>query len=328
MKAVRILTTKTLAAAATVALALAPLAAQAQAFPDRPLRMVVPFPPGGGVDILGRLLGPKLSERLGQPVLVENRVGAGGNLGAEHVARSRPDGSTLLMSSSSISISPSLYSKLGYTIEDFAPVSLVAQIPIVPMVRSSLQIRSLKEFVDYARANPGKLTFGSSGVGATTSLATELFRINMKIDILHVPYKGTSQALTGLMGGEVDMVMTGLATAVQQVQTGKVRAIAIMDAKRAASLPDVPTARENGISDCDTTTWFGVLAAAGTPRPVVGRLNKELAGIIAAPDISEKMKAAGVEPFTSTPEQFGEFMKTETARWARLVRETNMPKID
>ena len=172
MTALRILNTATLAATTAAAFALMPLAAQAQAFPDRPIRMVIPFPPGGGVDILGRLLGPKLSERLGQPVLVENRVGAGGNLGTEFVARSRPDGSTLLMSSSSISISPSLYSKLGYTIEDFAPVTLVAQIPIVPMVRASLQIRSLKEFVDYARANPGKLTFGSSGVGASTSLAT------------------------------------------------------------------------------------------------------------------------------------------------------------
>lgn len=302
--------------------------AGAQTYPDRPIRLIIPFPPGGGVDILGRLLGPRLGERVGQPVLVENRVGAGGNLATEFVAKSRPDGLTLLMASSAITISPSLYSKLGYSVDDFSPITLVAQIPILPMVRTALPIRTLKEFVEHARANPGKLTFGSSGIGATTSLATELFRINTKINILHVPYKGTSQALTGLMGGEVDMVMTGLATAVVQVQTGKLRALAIMDAKRHASLPDVPTARENGITDCDTTTWFGVLAAAGTPRPIVGRLNKELAGIIAAADMPEKMRAAGVEPLTSTPEHFAEFMKTETARWARLVKDTNMPKID
>lgn len=319
----------TLAAATLAALSLfaAPVAT-AQTFPDRPLRMVIPFPPGGGVDILGRLLGPKLSERLGQPVLVENRVGAGGNLGTEFVAKARPDGTTLLMSSSSITISPSLYNKLGYTIEDFAPITMVSAIPIVPMVRASLNIRSLKEFVEYARANPGKLTFGSSGVGATTSLATELFRINTRINILHVPYKGTAQALTGLMGGEVDMVMAGLATAVQQVQTGKVRAIAIMDARRAASLPDVPTARENGIADCDTTTWFAVLTTAGTPRPVLGRLHKELVGIVQTPEMTEKMRGAGVEPLTSTPEYLAEFIRTETARWAKLVKDTDMPKIE
>lgn len=303
--------------------------AKAQSFPDKPIRIIIPFAPGGGVDILGRLFAPKLSEALGQPVVPENRPGAGGNLGAELVAKSRPDGSTLLMVSSGVAISPSLYKKLNYSpLEDFAPVGLVAQIPIVALVRANLPARNLKEYVEYARANPGKSNYGSSGTGATTTLANMLFVNLTKIDVVHVPYKGTGLAIIGLMGGDVDMVMTGLATAVQQVQSGKVKAIGILDFQRAASLPSVPTARESGIENVETTTWFGVLAAAGTPRTTINRLNTELLKIIALPDVAQKMRGAGVEPYTSSPERFGEFMKVEVARWAKVIRDANIEKLD
>lgn len=301
----------------------------AQSYPDKPIRLVVPFPPGGGVDILGRILGPKLAERLGQPVVQENRTGAGGNVGTEFVAKARPDGYTLLMASSAVAISPSLYNKLNYSpIEDFTPIALIAQIPVVALIRSSLPFKNLKEFIDYAKANPGKASFGSSGVGATTSLANELFKTITKIHIVHVPYQGTSQAIIGLMGGEIDMVMTGLATAVPQVQTGKVRAVAILDHQRSPSLPNVPTAREGGVENCEVTTWFGILAPAGTPRNVVNRLNAELIKIVAMNDTIEKMRSSGVEPMTSSPEKFAEFFKIETARWARVIKEANIEKMD
>ena len=304
-------------------------AAQAQSFPDKPLHLVVPFPPGGGVDILGRILAPKLAERLGQPVLHENRPGAGGNVGTEYVAKARPDGHTLLMASSAVAISPSLYNKLGYSpVDDFAPVALIAQIPIVALIRSSLPFKNLREFIEYAKANPGKANFGSSGVGATTSLATELFRTLARINILHVPYTGTGPAIVGLMGGEVDMVMTGLATAVQQIQSGKVRAIAILDFQRAASLPNVPTTKESGVDNCEVITWFGILAPAGTPRNVVSRLNAELLRIVGMNDTIEKMQTAGVEPMQSSPEKFAEYIRAETLRWAKVVKDANIEKID
>ncbi len=317
------------AAAIVLGCAVAATPAQAQSFPDKPIHLIVPFPPGGGVDILGRVLGPKLTERLGQPVLPENRVGAGGNVGTEYVAKSRPDGSNLLMVSSAVAISPSLYKKLNYSpLEDFTPVGLVAQIPVVVLVRANLPARNLKEFIDYARANPGKSNYGSSGTGATTTLANMLFVSLTKIDVVHVPYKGTGPAIVGMMSGDVDMVMTGLATAVQQVQTGKVKALGILDFQRAASLPNVPTAKESGIDNAEVTTWFGILAPAGTPRATVNRINAELQRIIAMPDVVEKMRGAGVEPFISTPERFADYMKSEVVRWAKVIKDANIEKID
>ena len=301
----------------------------AQAYPDKAVRLVLPFPPGGGVDILGRTIAPKLAERIGQPVVPENRPGAGGNVGTEFVAKARADGYTLVLTSSTLAISPSLYKKLNYApIEDFTPVALVAQIPIVALVRPSLGINTLKEFVVYARANPGKAKFGSSGAGSTTQLANELFKSVAKLDLLHVPYKGTSQAMVALMGGEVDMLMSGLATAVPQIQASKVKALAVLSEQRVASLPNVPTAKEAGIENCEVTTWFGILAPAGTPRPIVNRLSAELTKIVAMRDTAEKMQNAGVEPMSSSPEQFAEFLKVDTARWAKVIREANIPTLD
>lgn len=309
-----------------VGVMVAPL--RAQTYPAKPMRIVMPFPAGGGADIVGRIIGQKLAERLGQPVVPENRPGAGGNLGIDHVTKSRPDGYTLLLGSATLSISPSLYPKLTYDpIRDLAPIFLAAQTPIVVLVRPSLPVKNLKELVDYARANPGKLNFGSGGVGTITHLATELLNSLAKIKIAHVAYKGTNQAMVGLMGGEIDIVLIVVPNAVPQVQSGKVRALAVLSKERVASLPNVPTAKEAGIDSYDVSAWYGVLAPAGTPRDIINRLNGEWVKIAAMPDTREKMDKAGVEPMTSTPEQFSEFLKGEIARWAHVTKEANV-KID
>jgi tripartite-type tricarboxylate transporter receptor subunit TctC len=297
----------------------------AQTYPSRPVRFILPFPPGGPTDILGRLLGQKLAERLGQPVVPENKPGAGANIGLEIGAKARPDGYTLTLASPSLSISPTLYKKLNYdSVKDFAPIGLVAEIPNVLLVRPDLPIKTLKELVDYAKANPGKVNFGSGGIGTSNHLASELLKNLAKVDIVHVPYKGSNQAMIGMMAGEVTMVVVGLPPAQAQIQAGKVRALAVLSEQRLPSLPAVPTSREAGIDNFEVTTWYGILAPAGTPRDIVNRLNGELVKIIAVPDTKEKMQSAGFEPMTSTPEQFGEFVKTEIVRWGKVIRDANL----
>ncbi len=301
----------------------------AQAYPDKPIRMILPFTPGGSVDILGRIIGPKLGERIGQPVVPDNRPGAGGNIGAELAAKARPDGYTIFFGSSALAISPGLYKKLNYSpTGDFAPIALIAEIPIVALIRPTLQAKSVQEFVNYANANRGKATYGSSGVGSTTQLANELFNSMAKIDLLHVPYKGNTQALVGLIGGEIDMLMTGVAPSIPQIQSGKVRPLVVLTRQRLASLPNVPTAREAGIDNSEATTWFGILAPAGTPHSIVNRLNEELLKIVAMPDTIEKFKTAGAEPTTSSPQKFSELLKSETVRWAKVIKEAKIQQID
>jgi tripartite-type tricarboxylate transporter receptor subunit TctC len=301
----------------------------AQAYPNKPIRMILPFSPGGSVDLLARIVGPKLTERMGQPVVPDNRPGAGGNIAAEAAAKATPDGYTLLFGSSALAISPSLYKRLRYSpLEDFAPVALIAEIPIVALIRPTLQARTVQEFVSYAKANPGKASYGSSGVGSTTQLANELFNSTTKINLLHVPYKGNTQALVGLMGGEVDMLMVGVAPSIPLIQAGKVRALVVLTGQRLPSLPNVPSAREAGIANSEATTWFGILTPSGTPRSIVQRLNEELVKIVAMPDTTEKFKAAGAEPTTSSPRQFAELLKSDTARWAKVIKEAKIEQID
>ena len=318
----------TLACAIAVATLLAGVTASplfAQTYPNKPIRFILPFPPGGPTDILGRILGQKLVERLGQPVIPENRPGAGANIGLEIGAKARPDGYTLTLASPSLSISPTLYKKLNYDpVKDFAPISLVAEIPNVLLVSPNLPIKTLKELVDYAKANPGKVNFGSGGIGTSNHLASELFKSLTKIEIVHVPYKGSNQAMIGMLAGEVTMVVVGLPPSQAQIQARKVRALAVLSEQQLPSLPNIPTSKEAGIDNFEVTTWYGILAPAGTPRDIVNRLNGELIKIIAMPDTKEKMQNAGFEPLSSTPEKFAEFIKTETVRWGKIIRDVNL----
>lgn len=297
----------------------------AQTYPNKPIRFILPFPPGGPTDILGRLVGQKLAERLGQSLVPENRPGAGANIGLEIGAKAKPDGYTITLASPSLSISPTLYKKLNYdSVKDFAPISLVAEIPNVLLVRPNLPVKNLKELIEYARANPGKLNFGSGGIGTSNHLASELFKTLAKVNIVHVPYKGSNQAMIAMMGGEIAMVVIGLPPSQAQIQAGKVRALAVLSEERLPSFPNIPTAREAGLENFEVSTWYGLLAPAGTPRDIVKRLNAEWVKIAAMPDTKEKMENAGFEAMSSTPEKFGEFIKAEIVRWGKVIRDANL----
>lgn len=313
----RILAVALASIGATVA---APLV-HAQTYPSKPIRLILPFPAGGPTDILGRILGQKLSEQLGQPVVQDNRPGAGGNLGAEQVAKAPADGYTLLLSSPSVSISPSLYKKLNYDPQkDLAPISLVAGIPNVLLVHPSVPAKTLREFVQLAKSRPGKLNFGSGGAGTTNHLASELLKTLTKIDMVHVPYKGSNQAMLALLSGEVDMVVIAVPPAIPQIEAGRVRALAVLNEKRVPTLSNVPTSKEAGIDHFVVSVWYGILAPGGTPREIVSRLNAELGKIANAPDARERLAAAGIEPLHSTPEHFASFIRSETTRYAQVIR--------
>ena len=303
---------------------IAPLGAQP--YPNKPLRLIIPFPgAGGGADYVGRVVGQKLAERLGQPVVIENRPGAAGNIGIELVAKAQPDGYTLLIATPSLTISPSLYKKLSYDpVRDLAPVSLVAEIPNLFIVRPALPVKTLKEFIDYARANPGKLNFGGSGIGSSTHLATVLFLSLAKLNMVNVTYKGSSQALIALIGNEVDLVIIGPPAAMPHIQGGRVKVLAVMRDERLASLPNVPTMKEAGVEKSEVTTWYGLLAPAATPRAIVSRVNREWNAAAAMPDTLEKMQTAGIETLSGTPEQFAALIKLEVARWAKVVKDANI----
>ena len=297
----------------------------AQTYPNKPIRFILPFPPGGPTDILGRFIGQKLAEGLGQPVIPENKPGAGANIGLEIGAKAKPDGYTITLASPSLSISPTLYKKLNYdAVKDFAPISLVAETPNVLLVRPDLPIKSLKELIEHARANPGKLNFGSGGIGTSNHLASELFKTLAKVDIVHVPYKGSNQAMIAMMGKEVSMVVIGIPPAQAQIQAGKVRPLAVLSEARLSAFPNIPTAREAGIDNFEVTTWYGLLAPAGTPRDIVARLNAEWTKIAAMAETKEKMQSAGFEPMSGTPEKFATFIKEEIVRWGKVIKDANL----
>jgi len=300
---------------------LAANAALAQSYPARPVRLILPFPTGGPTDLLGRLLGQKLSEAVGQPVVPENRPGAGGNVGTEFAAKQPPDGYTIVLASPALAISPNLYRKLNYDpVRDFAPISLVAQVPNVLLVHPSVPAKNLKELAAVARANPGKITFGSGGLGTGQHLAGEIFKSVARVNMLHVPYKGSGLAMIGMIGGHLDMLVIGAPPALPQIQAGKVRALAALTAERLTYLPKVPTAIESGFPELVVTSWYGILVPAGAPRDVVARLNGELGKIVAAPDTRERMESAGFGPLHSTPERFSEHIRNEMARYAKVIK--------
>ncbi|HZO02023.1 MAG TPA: tripartite tricarboxylate transporter substrate binding protein [Burkholderiales bacterium] len=294
------------------------------AWPSRPLRFILPFPPGGGTDILGRLIAERLSAGLGQPVVTENRGGAGGNVGAEAAARSAPDGYTIVLVAPSLAISPTLYSKINYDpVKDFAPVSLVATVPNVMITQPSLP-GQLQEFIAFARTKPGALNFGSGGAGTSNHLAGELFNIVTGAKLVHIPYKGVNLAMQDVLAGNVHLVFIGIPAAAPHIKASKLRALALVAPQRSSALPDVPTVAEAGLKDFEVTTWYGVLAPAGTPRSVITRLNGELMKIMHSPELTEKLAATGTEPLTSTPEEFAAYIQREIAKWGDVVRKAGV----
>jgi tripartite-type tricarboxylate transporter receptor subunit TctC len=298
-------------------------AAAAQAYPVKPIRFILPFPPGGGTDILGRVLAQELNKAVGQPVVPENRPGAGGNVGAEYASKSAPDGYTIVLSAPSLAISPTLYRKLNYdAVRDLAPIGLVANIPNVIVVHPVVPAMTLKELVALSRAQPGKLNFGTGGAGTSNDLAAQYFKAENKLDMVIVPHKGANQAMLALLGGQVDIVVIGVAAAAPHVKAGKLRALATLGKARVASLPDAPTVIEAGMPWFLVDTWYGVLAPAGTPRPVIDRLNGEFGKILRAPEVIERLAGIGVEPLTSTPDEFAAFIRSEIERWGKVVKQS------
>ena len=296
--------------------------AQSAPYPNRPVKLVIPFPPGGPLDIIGRAIAQKASEDWGQSVVVDNRPGAGGNIGADIVAKSPPDGYTILMGAlSTHAVNPSLYSKMPYdAVKDFAPISLVAITPNVLVVNASLPVNSAKEFIAYAKANSGKLSFGSGSNGSAGHLAGELFKVDTKTDIVHVPYKGGAPATQALLAGDTQFMFDNLANAMPQVKAGKLKALAVTTAERSKLAPDLPTMAEAGMPGFDISTWFGLLAPAGTPKDVIAKWNAEVVKILNSPDMRERLTAQGAEPAPTTPEQFVAFIQSEIPKYARIVK--------
>ena len=309
---------------ATLSVAFALHAYGQDAWPTRPVRMILPFPPGGGTDILGRLIAERLSAGIGQPVVTENRGGAGGNVGAEAAARSAPDGYTIVLVAPSLAISPTLYSKINYDpVRDFAPISLVATVPNVMVTQPSLP-GQLQEFIAFVKAKAGALNFGSGGAGTSNHLAGELFNIVTGARLVHVPYKGVNLAMQDVLAGNVHLVFIGIPAAAPHIKAAKLRALAVVAPQRSSALPDVPTVAEAGLKDFEVTTWYGILAPAGTPQPVVRRLNAELVKIMHAPEMKEKLTATGTEPLTSTPEEFAAYIKREITKWGDVIRKAGV----
>ena len=282
----------------------------------KPVRIVVPFPPGGGADALARLMSPKLTELWGQQVIVENKPGASGHIGAEIVAQSAADGSTLLMSSTA-----SLTEK---NVSQFAPVSLVSASPYILTLSNKVRAENVKDLIASAKANPGKLTFGSSGTGAASHLCAELFKSMAQVDLLHVPYKGTGQAVTDLLAGQIDLMFAPSQTVLPHVKAGKLKALAVTGAKRSEMLPELPTVSESGLPGYQAVGWFGVLAPAATPKPVVEKLSADVNRVLADAGVRERMHALGAEPSVNTPDEFARFIREDQAKWARLMREAGI----
>lgn len=308
-----------------ISIAAAAGAAAAQNFPTKTVRLILPFPPGGPSDILGRAIAQKLTEQLGQQVIADNRAGAGGNLGLELTAKAPPDGHTLVLSSPLISLSPLLYSKLNYDPnKDLVPISLVALIQNVVLVHPSVPAKNLKELVQVARASPGKLNYGSGGVGTTTHLAPELFMSMTKTKMVHVPFKGSGLALIGLMGGQVDVLIMAVPAAEAQVKAGRARALAVISEKRASPLPNVPTSKEAGFENFVVDIWYGILAPTGTPAALIGRLNSEINKALGTPDLRERLLQAGIQPLGNTPEQFGNHIRSEATRYSKVIKDAGI----
>ncbi len=300
-------------------------AALGQAFPSKPLQIIVPVGAGGINDIISRLIGQKLSESLGQPVVILNRPGAGGIIGTELAAKSPPDGHTMVMVYSSHPVNPALYAKLPYdSIKDFEPITMVNTVNLVLVVNASLPAKSIAELIAQAKASPGKLNFGAIGSGSLGHLAALVFKQMAKIDIVHVPYKSAPEVSAGLLSGDANLFFDSPITALPLIKGGRTRPLAVTSATRSSALPDVPTMAEAGVPGYEVVGWNGLLAPAGTPKPIVARLNSEIVKILRTPEVTNTLKAQGVDVVAGTPEEFAAAIRTDIAKWGRIVKEAGI----
>ncbi|MGJ7579550.1 tripartite tricarboxylate transporter substrate binding protein [Variovorax sp. RHLX14] len=322
MHSIRLPSRRHLLAAAGVALSLVlPTIAQAQGYPTKPVKLVVPYPPGGPTDIVARLVAQKLSEQMGQPVVIDNRPGAGGNPGAEMVARSAADGYTLVVATTAHAINPSLFKNLGYSLsKDFVPISQLTSGPLVIVANPGLPANDVAELIALAKSKPGELNFASSGNGQSTHLSAELFASMAGVKMNHIPYKGSAPALTDTMGGQTQLMFDTMLSAMPHVKAGKLKALAVTSGTRSPVAPDLPTVAESGLSGYEAIAWNGLLAPAGTPPEVVSRLSAELKKVLASPDVKDKFEAQGFAASWNTPADFGRFLTAEVEKWGRVVK--------
>ncbi len=302
--------------------------ADAANYPTRPLRQIVPFPPGGGVDIVTRIVVAKWSEFLGQPILVENRPGAGGNVGADAAAKAAPDGYTLFSCGvASHGVSPALYNKLPFDhIKDFAPISLIGKTPNVLVVHPSVPAQSLREFVDYVKANAGKLNYASPGYGTSPQMTMEMFKLAAGLNLVHIPYKGGAPALADVMGGVVTGMFGNLPEQLAAIKSGRTRALAVSTLRRSPLLPDVPTVAESGFPGFEVTVWYAVCTQAAVPKPILAKLSATLLRTLNLPEMKARLAEATIEASPGTPEELAAFIQAETEKWAKVVRDANLPK--
>ncbi len=300
--------------------------AYAQAWPSKSMRLIVPFPPGGATDILARQIGQKLSEKLNQQVIIDNRGGAGGNIGTELAAKAAPDGYTLLLEpGSTLTINPALYSKLAFDpVKDFLPVTQLVVVPYIVVVHPSVSVRSVKALIALAKARPGQLTYASSGSGQATHLAGELFNLKAGVSMLHVPYKGAGPAIVDLVGGQVSLMFGNMGSVLPFVKSNKVIALAVTAAKRHSLVPELPTVAEAGLSGYEISEWFGILAPAGTAKEIVTRLHAELVSILSVPAMADYLLSQGFTPIAGTPEAFSNLIRDDLKKWAGVVKQANI----
>lgn len=314
-------TMKLIGALALSSSVLAGVQAQAQSYPNRPIRMIVPFAPGGGTDIVARAIGQRLSEAVGQPVVIENKAGANGNIGMELAAKATPDGYTISFTSSALVINPALYKKIAYDpVRDFSPVTLATLIPFILVVHPSLPVGTVRELISYASSRKGQLSYASSGTGNATHLSMALFETMAKIDMVHVPYKGTGLGIIDVIAGHVQLMFGSIPSTMPQVRAGKLKLLAVSSARRSAVLPDTPTVAEAGLPKYELTSWYAALTPAGTPPLIVTRLNSEIVKILRVPEVKARLTEEGAEPVGNSPGQFASFIRAEMVKYAEVVQ--------
>lgn len=314
-----------LASAGNAVLAQAAERDAAQTYPNRPIRWIVPFPPGGAADIVSRAIGQKLGERWGQQIVIDNRPGAGGSLGTEIAARATPDGYTVIVVPATFTTYPSLYHKLAYDpVRDFAPVTLVSSSALILVVHPAVAARSVHELIALARARPGQLNYASSGIGASAHLAAELFKSMVGVSIVHVPYKGQPPAMIDLISGQIHMMFPNVPVALPHVKAGKLRSLAVTTLKRAALLPELPTMAESGLAGFEVNQWTGLVAPAGAPRPIVAKLHGETVRALQQADVRQTLSNHGFEPVGNTPQEFAAYIKAEIAKWGKVIKEAGI----
>jgi len=300
----------------------ASVAEAAEAYPSKPIRLIVPFSPGGPADVLARVVGDKIGASMGKPVVVDNRAGAGGNIGMALGAKAAPDGYTLVLApAGNLTVNPSLYRNVPYDVaKDFAPVTVVAAVPNILVVHPSIPAKNLTEFIAYAKSHPGQLNFSSPGAGSGAHLAGELFKSMVGADMVHVPFNGIAPAVTAVLAGDVQLMFAGAPAVLQHVRAGKLHALGVASLKRIAAAPDLPTLSESGLAGFDVTSWYSIVAPAGTPPEIVARLQREIDKALREPDVREKLAGLGAEPIANTPAEFAAMIKTETAKWSEIVK--------